>query len=607
MILIFGGTTEGRKAVEVVDKAGKPFYYSTKGEGQEVRALHGVRLSGAMDREAMTACCREHDIRLLIDAAHPFAGQLHQTIADVSESLHLPVIRYERIYPKRDTAIVWCEDYADAITKLREADISRLLALTGVQTISKLKPFWETTETWFRILPREESLQMARRQGFPEERLLYYQAESDDAQLIRELAPDAVILKESGVSGGFTEKVDAARRNGVKVFAIKRPILSDEFYTVDGEHGLRRMIQELLPDFYALRTGITTGSCATAAAVAAIRALVTGKKQTHTVIRLPGGESISVPIADTQKEDEMAQCTVIKDAGDDADVTNGLPVVVRVSYLDEDNGLLLTAGDGVGIVTLPGLGLPVGTPAINTGPQQMIRQNVRDTLWSLGVDPDDEGFEIRISVPGGEEIARRTFNPRLGIAGGISIIGTSGIVQPFSVEAFVASIRKSMEVARASLTPRVVINSGAKSEKFLRRYYPDLPDVAFVHYGNNIGETLKIADELKIDNVTMGIMIGKAVKLADGHLNTHSKEITMNKPFLMLLATRAGCDDSVLEAIERLTLARELWDIIPENLYLPFFSTLLSLCYMHCTELLPDGELTILLVKEDGTIMENLP
>lgn len=209
---------------------------------------------------------------------------------------------------------------------------------------------------------------------------------------------------------------------------------------------------------------------------------------------------------------------------------------------------------------------------------------------------------VTISVPGGEEIAKRTFNPRLGIEGGISIIGTSGIVKPFSSEAFVSSIRKSMEVACATGSPRVVISSGAKSERYIKAYYPELPAQAFVHYGNFIGETLKIADKLKLPRVTLGVMIGKAVKLAEGHLDTHSKKVTMNKEFIQDIAHRTGCNEDVLTAIRNMNLARELWDIIPAEKLETFSKLLTEHCKQCCAPLLPDGELTILLISEDGKI-----
>lgn len=233
----------------------------------------------------------------------------------------------------------------------------------------------------------------------------------------------------------------------------------------------------------------------------------------------------------------------------------------------------------------------------------MIENNVKACLQRLGISKQPNPFAVTISVPGGEEIARRTFNPRLGIEGGISIIGTSGIVKPFSSEAFVDSIRKSMEVGRATGSPRIVLNSGAKSEKYVRGYYPELPAQAFIHYGNFIGDTIKITADLEIKAVTLGIMIGKAVKLAEGNLDTHSKQVTMNKDFLREVALSAGCGGETLAVIEKITLARELWTLLSAEDLQAFCSRLLELCHQYCDPLLPEGELTILLISEEGKII----
>lgn len=212
------------------------------------------------------------------------------------------------------------------------------------------------------------------------------------------------------------------------------------------------------------------------------------------------------------------------------------------------------------------------------------------------------GLIVTISVPGGEEIAARTFNPKLGIVGGISIIGTSGIVRPFSTDAFIASIRKETEVAKAIGCTTLVINSGAKSERYLKARYPELPPQAFVHYGNFIGETLKIASSLDFQQVVMGIMIGKAVKLAEGFLNTHSKKVVMNKDFLKELARQSGCPEATIQKIDTITLARELWQLLPAEEQEAFFNLLLKRCHEHCTPLLPKGDLSILLITEEGVI-----
>lgn len=630
MILILGGTTEGRIAARTLEEAGKTFYYSTKGDEQEVTMHHGIRLQGAMDELDLERCCREHNIQLLVDAAHPFAIQLHQTVEKVAHTLNLLVIRFERIYPPRDEEhIIWCEDFEDAIRQIRKEDIFTLLALTGVQSIAKLKPLWqESACCYFRILNRESSRRLAEREGFPEKYLHYYHAGEDERILLQRLHPEAILIKESGLSGGFNEKVEAALQEGIRIFAIRRPPMPGSFIIVNGEHGLRRMIEKHLPDFYPLRSGLTTGTCAAAAAVAATWDIFNVQRQSRPEefpVILPNGETIYVPVEEQERyphpscvnDDWMleADATVIKDAGDDPDVTNGMQIKANVALpfrFDDptpaelgadDYTVIVCGGEGVGIVTLSGLGLEVGGPAINVTPRKMIENNVKACLQRLGISKHPNPFAVTISVPGGEEIARRTFNPRLGIEGGISIIGTSGIVKPFSSEAFVDSIRKSMEVGRATGSPRIVLNSGAKSEKYVRGYYPELPAQAFIHYGNFIGDTIKIAADLEIKAVTLGIMIGKAVKLAEGNLDTHSKQVTMNKDFLLDLAFNAGCGDEVPAIIKKITLARELWTLLPADDLQAFCTHLLELCHQHCDPLLPDGELTILLISEEGKII----
>ena len=630
MILILGGTTEGRIAARTLEEAGKTFYYSTKGDEQEVTMHHGIRLQGAMDELDLERCCREHNIQLLVDAAHPFAIQLHQTVEKVAHTLNLLVIRFERIYPPRDEEhIIWCEDFEDAIRQIRKEDIFTLLALTGVQSIAKLKPLWqESACCYFRILNRESSRHLAEREGFPEKYLHYYHAGEDERILLQRLHPEAILIKESGLSGGFNEKVEAALQEGIRIFAIRRPPMPGSFMIVNGEHGLRRMIEKHLPDFYPLRSGLTTGTCAAAAAVAATWDIFNVQRQPRPAefpVILPNGETIYVPVEEQERyphpscvnDDWMleADATVIKDAGDDPDVTNGMQIKANVAVpfrFDDptpaelgadDYTVIVCGGEGVGIVTLSGLGLEVGGPAINVTPRKMIENNVKACLQRLGISKHPNPFAVTISVPGGEEIARRTFNPRLGIEGGISIIGTSGIVKPFSSEAFVDSIRKSMEVGRATGSPRIVLNSGAKSEKYVRGYYPELPAQAFIHYGNFIGDTIKIAADLEIKAVTLGIMIGKAVKLAEGNLDTHSKQVTMNKDFLLDLAFNAGCGDEVPAIIKKITLARELWTLLPADDLQAFCTHLLELCHQHCDPLLPDGELTILLISEEGKII----
>jgi len=570
MILVFGGTTEGRKAVEVLEEAGKTYYYSTKTGEQDVTLHNGQRTDGAMDVEAMRVFCQAHTIRLIVDAAHPFASQLHETVAQLSDAVDIPVVRYERIYPPRSADITWIDDYSQVPT-----DIHTLLATTGVQSISKLK-YLETLgiKVVYRILNRESSIALAYQQGATDEQLCFYP---------QTVEAEAVLMKESGESGGFPEKVEAAKRQGMRIIALKRPEISKRFTTVNGPYGLRRAIENLLPEFYPLHSGLTTGTCATATAVAATMRLLQGETPNEVPVVLPDGETIYVPV--TYGKD---YASVIKNAGDDPDVTNGIEIraSVRPSETFEIHG-----GEGIGTFTLPGFDYPPGEPAINKGPREMIRQN----LAPLGPP-----LQVTISVPQGAEIAKRTFNPRLGIEGGISIIGVSGIVKPFSEEAFIDSIRKCMTVAKASGAERVVINSGGKSERFVKTLYPTLPQQAFVEYGNYIGETLKIAHELDFRKVTLGVMLGKAVKLAAGHLDTHSRRATMDKTFVAQLLEETDCQLDISD----ITLARELWKRLPQDQLQPFARTIISHCAAYCHPLLPKGQLLILLIDDEGNIYE---
>ena len=580
MILVFGGTTEGRKAVEVLEEGGSPYFYSTKTGEQDITLQHGVRIDGALDEAAMTRFCTEHAIRMIVDAAHPFAALLHRTIATTASALSLPVVRFERIYPPRDPAITWIDDYTQI-----PRHIHSLLATTGVQSISKLKPLEaDGISIFYRILNRPSSIALALKQGVTQAQLCYY----DDPNDIP-VQSDAILLKESGLSGGLTEKVEAAKSCGMEVIAIKRPALPESFFVVDGPYGLRRAVEKWLPEFYPLHSGLTTGTCATAAAVAACIRLSTGETPAQVPVMLPNGETIHVAVS---YGDDYAAC--IKEAGDDPDVTNGIEVRAQVT---ESDHFEILGGEGVGRFTLPGFDYPPGEAAINKAPREMIRQN----LGRLKIE--DGRLKIVISVPQGAEIARRTFNPRLGIEGGISIIGVSGIVKPFSEEAFVDSIRKCMTVAKASQSARVVINSGGKSERFVKALYPELPQQAFVEYGNYIGETLKIAHELDIRSITLGVMIGKAVKLAAGHLDTHSKRATMDKAFISEMLHEAHWDID----ISAITLAREIWERLSPEQQQDFADVIISHCAAYCQPLLPNGELTILLIADDGTILPLSP
>lgn len=573
-LLIFGGTTEGRLAADVCEEAGNPFYYSTKGDAQDVEMHNGVRLSGIMNADEIADFCRNKGIKAIIDAAHPFAENLHMEIAATG----MPVIRLQRPTLQRMEGVTYCSDYAEAMECLQAAGVRKLLALSGANTIAKLKPYWESHHTIFRILDREESRRQAERAGLPPTHLIYYNKElalpsvESEMETMRDIGCDAIITKESGTSGGFEEKVTAALNLGIRVFVIKTPVLPYDWTFVTGRYGLRRAIEELIPDFFPLKTGLTTGACATAATKAALLSLLCDEYPEEVAFALPDGEVMTIAVEHSAK----GRATVTKPNNDDPDVTQGCRITAEVFH--GTGGIRFLQGDGVGHVTLPGLGIPVGEPAINPTPRLMIEREIRVM--------SDGSFDVRISVENGEAIAQRTFNHKVGVVGGISIIGTSGIVHPLSNEAFTQSIRREMEVARAIGCRRIGLVSGMKSERILLKSDPTL---RCIHYGNFIGAALSAADELGFEEVILSIMIGKAVKLAEGHMDTHSHKVQMNKAFLCSLAPEYS------DEIGKITMARELWRFMPDE----FFEHVRQLCLEHCRKVFTKGKITINLVCEE--------
>ena len=593
MILVFGGTTEGRIAVKTLDEGEGRYFYSTRSSLQQIDCAHGEHISGEMTLSAMLDFCRTKGIKLIIDAAHPFAEELHNTVARVAVELKIPAIRLERRYPHPERGeIIWCRDYAEAILKLQESGVKRLLALTGVQTIPKLRPFWTSFETIFRILERDESREKVRLYGFAEANIVYY-VEGGTGELIDNLSPDAILTKESGDSGGFMEKVNAALERGVKVFVLRRPALSEVFVTVEGRHGLRMEVERLLPDFYPLHTGFTTGSCATAAAKAALTALLTGERLTEVSFRIPEGERMKMPVESIEFGSQSATATVVKEAGDDPDVTDGSRISVTVAYSSHP-GIRFKGGKGIGTVTWSGLGLAIGEPAINPVP----RRNIQDELSALY----SGGLLVTISLENGDILCQKTFNPRVGVVGGLSIIGTTGIVRPFSHQAFIDCIRREMDVALAMQCACIVVNSGGRSERFMKELYPELPPYAFIHYGNAIGETMEIGREKRVPKMAIGIMLGKAVKLAEGNMDTHSHKIAANREFLRELAKESGCSEESQRVMENFNLARELPGLLSAEDAEIFFHALLGLCHKHCSTIFPNP-LDAVLLADDGEVL----
>ncbi|MGH3086971.1 MAG: cobalt-precorrin-5B (C(1))-methyltransferase, partial [Rubrobacteraceae bacterium] len=268
-----------------------------------------------------------------------------------------------------------------------------------------------------------------------------------------------------------------------------------------------------------LRTGWTTGACATAAAKAAAKALVSGERVGRVEITLPGKKKRIVPFeverCEVSLREGWAEAVVIKDAGDDPDVTHGAHLTVRVSWKDEP-GVEFANGPGVGTVTKPGLGLPVGDPAINGTPRRMISYTLAEV-----VDVEERGARVEISVPGGEEMAAKTTNARLGIMGGISILGTTGIVRPFSTAAWAASVVQAIDVMAAQEIDTFVLSTGGLTEKAAMRLLPDLEEVCFIEVGDFTGQAIRRAVKNGLRRGFFVGMAGKLAKLAAGVMMTH--------------------------------------------------------------------------------------
>ncbi|MBM0230108.1 cobalt-precorrin-5B (C(1))-methyltransferase [Micromonospora sp. ATA51] len=308
----------------------------------------------------------------------------------------------------------------------------------------------------------------------------------------------------------------------------------------------------------ALRTGWTTGACATAAAKAAVTALVTGVPQQAVEIGLPAGRRVTFAVARCDVEPRRrAEAVVVKDAGDDPDVTHGAELTATVDWRDTP-GLRLDGGPGVGTVTKPGLGLEVGGPAINETPRRMIGQAVAEV-----VDLTEVGVRVVISVPRGEIMARKTTNRRLGILGGISILGTTGIVRPFSTASWRASVVQAVHVMAAQGERTVVLCTGGRTERAARALLPELPEVCFVEVGDFTGAAVTAAVGDGMTGMVFVGMAGKLAKLAAGILMTHYTRSKVDLSLLGAVTAEAGGDGDLVAAVAAANTGRhayELWE-----------------------------------------------
>ncbi len=308
----------------------------------------------------------------------------------------------------------------------------------------------------------------------------------------------------------------------------------------------------------SLRRGWTTGACAAAAAAAAFRALISGEAQTTSQIRLPKGETPVFRLSRSEKTAGGWCCGVIKDAGDDPDVTNGCEVIATVRLTPEAPGIRFRAGDGVGTVTLPGLPVAVGEPAINPGPRAIISEALNNIAQSLGVSVN---AEITLSIPGGQAIASKTMNPRLGILGGLSILGTTGIVIPYSCASWINSIHRGVDVALLQGITHLIAATGSTSEAAAMRDYPDLPEQAFIDMGDFAGGLLKYLRRHPAPRLTIAGGVAKLAKLAQGHLDLHSSRSELDMLKLAETAAACGADAALQDAIGKANTAMQAWQL----------------------------------------------
>lgn len=349
-----------------------------------------------------------------------------------------------------------------------------------------------------------------------------------------------------------------------------------------------------------LRNGFTTGTSATAAVKAALISIISQKKQRTVRVQLPIDKILKIPIHSNVFTKNSAQCSVIKDAGDDPDVTNGAEIGCEI-VLTRSKEIVFEAGEGVGTVTLSGLELGVGEPAINPVPRKMMQSAVQKLLHNFDLEC---GVLIKIYIINGKVLAKRTLNERVGILNGLSILGTSGIVKPYSSSSYIASIEQGIDVAVANGITEIVINSGARSEKYLRSLFPNLTEQSFIHFGNWIGETLRKISISNIQKVSIGIMLGKAVKLAYGRTDTHSCVSSWNKEFIQGIAIESGAETSKVKAILTLNMAGRLIEIFPFEQEEVFYQLLLQKCYEQSKKIIQNTHLYFYLIGKDGSFIK---
>lgn len=363
-------------------------------------------------------------------------------------------------------------------------------------------------------------------------------------------------------------------------------------------------------DRRGMRTGFTTGTNAAAAARAATQALLSGAWPTSVSVSLPAGETTTMVPLETRLDHGCASCCMRKDGGDDPDVTHGALVCASVRYTEQP-GIWIEGGLGVGRVTLPGLGLPVGDAAINPVPRQQIYANVLAAIEASVPDATayltNHGLAVEISVPEGERLAQRTLNPRLGILGGISILGTSGKVYPYSTAAWRSSVVQAVQLGAFHSPQRLVLATGARSEQYAQQIYPELPALAFVEISIFTGVALRTCVQQEVANVSLVAMISRIVKTAQGRMVTHVAGNPVDFAFLAQVCAQAGASPELVTAVAQANTARHMLELCQSHGTMAPLERLTDLALAQSQRFVArmGGQLALemILVDFDGTVL----
>lgn len=360
-----------------------------------------------------------------------------------------------------------------------------------------------------------------------------------------------------------------------------------------------------------LRSGYTTGTCAAAAAKGATMVLL-GQTPNTVMVSLPFGEKAAIALQECRKHGARGYATVVKDAGDDPDATNGAIIGAELSFISAKGSaargvvpVAIHGGTGVGLVTKPGLPVRKGGPAINPVPRSMIRRAIREAIAEAGeTSRSIKTVDMTIFVPDGEALAKKTFNPRLGILGGISILGTTGIVKPFSHQAYKETIALALNIAHASGCREVVLSTGGQSERLAMRRFPRLPQESFVQMGDYVGFALTQALTHGFRRITVAAFMGKLTKIAAGSAYTHAGSFPLEVSFVAALGERLRLSAALLRNIERAVTVRGILELLLKK---KSYSLIDAICMKAMEKLYGmtggKGSISVMLFSFDGTML----